>query len=189
MSSASISGVGQGLYAFLQSLSNKPQSQSANQTDATAAASATGQSVRGAGHHHHGGHGGMFKQIETAVTSAVQSAQSDGTDPNQAVEQAIAKVFKDNGITPPTQTAGGTSGDNTTPTAAAGATGTNAPSQSTSDSDPARQAFLAALQSVGIDPQQFHQDLLAAIQDAQNGQATSASSKSLPMGMSLDTTA
>ena len=51
----------------------------------------------------------------------------------------------------------------------------------------ATQAFFQNLQSLGVDPQQFHQDFLAAVQDAQSGNNVDASSpfKTFPQARSL----
>src|SRR5579884_1828164 len=184
---SSVSGNGQALYQFIQSLQGDAQT---NATSTAAAAGtdpsqSSGQStgqVQGAHHHHHhGGHGGDFSKIESAVTDALQSAQASGntSDPNQVIQDAIAKVFKDNGIGGPSSTttgqkANGADRDNDGDTHAAGQADGN---------DPAQQAFLQTLQSFGVDPQQFHADFLAAVKDAQGGQVDpSTVLKNLPPG-------
>ena len=201
---SAISGVGQGLSAYFQSLSvsNPAAASSAPVTDpsnATAAASVAaasiaadssagqGQEVSGH-HHHHGGHGGgggaLFKNIQAAVSSALQSAQSDNSaDPNQVVEDAIAKVLQQKGGQ--SSSATGTTG---TDPNGNGATQAAAPSDGTTNS--ARQSFFQTLKSYGIDPQQFCSDFLAAVKDAQNGQANVATAlQSIPPGTTVDTTA
>ena len=167
-----ISTANQGLYQLLQELRAEQQSQAAtasSTTAATAAATDVSQAVQPTQHHHHHGHGkaAMFKKIEATVTSALQSAQSDPTaDPNQVIEQAIAKFFKDNGITPRMPGANGETGasDND------GDDNAQTNSQPTTANDAARQAFAQLLGNFGVSPEQFRQDFLAAIKDAQGGQ-------------------
>ncbi|HWE01615.1 MAG TPA: hypothetical protein VG326_04335 [Tepidisphaeraceae bacterium] len=194
---SSISG-GSSLYSYLQNLSGVTESQATTPATATTGAGAasdasatdSGQSVQG-GHHHHGhGKGGqsqLFQQIQQAVTSALQSAQQNGsTDPNETIEDAIASVFKNQTSGAAPQVASGT----TTPDADGDSTGA-ASSSATGTSGGATQAFFQSLQSLGIDPQQFHQDFLAAVQDSQSGAAVSASSlfQNLPVGSIVDQTA
>src|SRR5580658_8005675 len=96
---SSISG-GSSLYSYLQNLSSTTESQTTAPTSATtdvntAASTATagsGQSATGVHHHHGHGKGGqseLFQQIQQAVTTALQSAQQNGsTNLNQTVEDA-----------------------------------------------------------------------------------------------------
>ncbi|HZZ43325.1 MAG TPA: hypothetical protein VFE58_10335 [Tepidisphaeraceae bacterium] len=197
MSSASIGGTGSSLYQFLQSISQQQQQQAASSTSstsstlATSAASAIGattgttssSAIQGAGGHHghHGGGGGMFKKLESAVTDALQSAQSDGStdDPNQTIEDAITKVL--NGSTSSTSSS-------TDPSATTDPTTT---STSSTDDAASRQDFFNTLQQYGIDPQQFKSDLMSAMQQAKNGgQADpSAAFKSFPPGVAVDVAA
>jgi hypothetical protein len=183
---SSVSGVGSSLYQFLQSLSTNPQVQAASATTPAAttattdAGAASGQQVQATGHHHHHGHGNgeMFKKIESAVTDALQQAQAGGstTDPNKIIEDAIAKVLTDSQTTSPK------SGTNPTSTGDAQTTG-----QVGQASDASRQAFFQMLKSAGVDPQQFRQDLLAAIKDAKGGQADpSTAFQSFPPGTFVD---
>lgn len=190
MSAVSSMDAGQGLYQFIQQLgagSATTAAAPASATDATSSATATDSSqttqATGGGHHHHG-HGAMFGKIESAVTSALQSAQADGdSDPNKVIEDAIAKVFQNsaNGSTGAgTQRAGGSDPD--------GDGDTDAPGATDIDAGSAKQAFLQTLQSLGVDPQQFHADFVAAIKDAQNGQVDPAAAlKSFPPGSNVDT--
>jgi len=189
MSSVTSVGVGQGLYQFFQGISSTAEAQSTGQTAATTpttspTAGATVQTVNG--HHHHHGQGGSFKQIEDAVTSALQSAQSGGSssEPNKVIEDAIAKVFSQNGSALSTQptngqaTASDSDGDH------------DASGKADNAANSATQTFLQTLQKFGVDPQQFHQDLLAAIKDAQNGQANPSSVfQNFPPGSTVDTLA
>jgi hypothetical protein len=195
---SSISG-GTSLYSYLQNLSSTTESQTTAPTSATTdtntaastSASGSGQSVQGAHHHHGHGKGGqsqLFQQIQQAVTTALQSAQQNGsTNPNQTIEDAIASVFKN-------QTAGAASQQQTaatgqTPSADGDADGSTTGAVGGGSS--ATQAFFQNLQSLGIDPAQFHQDFLAAVQDAQGGTNVDPSSlfQSLPPGSIVDTTA
>ena len=192
MSSISISGTS--LFQYLQSVSAAGSSQPTVATTSTDTTQDPSQSVQGAGqHHHHHGGGGMFKKVEDAVTSALQSAQADpSADPNKVIEDAIAKVLK-GGATDSTSSATSTTSA-VQPTASdpdgdgdTGASGANGVSSSVGSG---RQAFLQMLQSMGVDPQQFHKDFLAAIQDAQGGTVnTGTAFQSFPPGSTVDTTA
>lgn len=176
-----LSGSASGLYSFIQSLSP------GNQTSATtAAASNSSQSVSGqitgagGGHHHHHGGGGAMKQLQDAVTNALQTAQSSGSsaDPNKIIEDAIAKLLQnDNGATTGTTqgAAADPDGDGDGSAGATGAPGTSA------------QSFQQLLQSFGVSPQQFHQDLLSAVKDAQGGQINPLTAlQSFPVGSMVD---
>src|SRR5260221_7455015 len=111
MSSTSINASDQGLAQFFRKLSSSTASGSVAAPAATTASASVasvsdtttsdGNGVQGASGHHHG-HGGLFKKVEAAVNSALEAAKSDpNADPNKVVEDAIAKVFKDSGVTPP----------------------------------------------------------------------------------------
>jgi hypothetical protein len=185
MSSISISGTGQGLFAFLQQLSGSNQSQAADSTSAASgsgttasvtSAAADGQSAQGAAvHHHHGGHGG-FAKIQQAVSDALQSASSDGsTDPNQVITDAITKAL-----------GGGTAPDSATDPQSA----TDASAQTSADATSSSpQEFKQLLQSYGIDPSQFHQDFMNAVKKAREGEIDpSTAFQSVPPGTNVDTT-
>lgn len=160
MSSINSVGSGQDLYRFLQSIrSSYGSSQAGGGIDSDGDGCC--------GHCADGGqsYGGLFKQIETVVTDALNAAKSDpSSDPNQVIQNAITQFFQDNGLTAPGSDATGNANsdpDHDGDTDAAGQ----------ADNDGATiQAFFQLLQSLGVDPQQFRQDFLAAIQDAQNGQ-------------------
>ncbi|HEX3358926.1 MAG TPA: hypothetical protein VHS31_18250, partial [Tepidisphaeraceae bacterium] len=108
------------------------------------------------------------------------SAQS-GTDPDQAIQNAIESVFK-NGSDP---TSSDSTSDSTDPTAS-----TDPAAANSIDPQAAREQFFQTLQAHGVDPQQFHQDFLGAMQDAQNGNADPSSVfKNFPPGTVLDQTA
>ena len=202
--SSGISGAGNGLYQLLQRVGGSQASAPASSADAAGAAggdangNANGVARSHRHHHHHGGGGGQFFQkIESAVSSALQSAQSNGSsDPNKVVEDAIASVLKQGrpGGQPggPDGTPGtpGTPGG-TPPAGQDGGTSTTAPAGGQAgDASAARQAFEQLLQSHGIDAQQFHDDFAAAIRDARGGNPNPATAfKSFPPGLSVDTTA
>ncbi|HWC97732.1 MAG TPA: hypothetical protein VG456_13300 [Candidatus Sulfopaludibacter sp.] len=185
---SSVGGNAQSLYQFIQSLSGTTQSQStgaaSGATSSTTSNSATqtiaqaaqsiGQALQG-GHHHH--HGGALKQIQNAVTSALQSAQSSGStsDPNKIVEDAISQVLGNNNAA-----VSSTSGD--TDGAASGTTGTSGTSAAANT-----QSFFQTLQSFGVSPHQFQQDLLSAVKDAQNGTVNNSTAfQNFQVGSTLD---
>lgn len=206
MSSASISGGGQSIFDYLQSLRGSQQASQTSSTSSTDPSTATtstsattttdpdgdsnGSSHKVGGHHHHhggGGGGAFFKQVQSAVTSALQDAQSSGSDsdPNSVIQTAIAQVLKNHQNGSASSTTGDSAtGASDTDGSSGGATG------STSGAD-SKSAFAQLLQSNGIDPQQFHQDFAAAIQAAQTGGSTDPSSvfSSFPTGSAVDTVA
>ena len=199
---SSISGVGGGigLSQFYPSVSGASQSSSTTATTAANSSlstsstdgSTSGQQVHGRHHHGHHGDGGnsqLFSQLQSAVSSALQSATQGGTDPNQAIEDAIEKVFQNN------NSATSPNGTSTSSTPNGDAASANTPLSTTGDTPGSNgssglQAFFQTLQNAGIDPQQFHQDFLTAVQSAQNGGATNPSLafQSLPPGSIIDTT-
>jgi hypothetical protein len=176
---SSVSFHGTGLAQFFQSVSGQSQSQTPTVSDpADSSQDSPSQEVQGATHHHHHhGSSAQFQQIQSAVTQALQQASSDpNADPNQVIEDAIQKAL-DNG------------------TALSSIPSTNADSSTTpSPADPSAgggiQGFVQTLQSNGVTPQQFHQDFLAAIKNAQNGNIDpSTAFQSFPPGVEVDTTA
>ena len=122
----------------------------------------------------------FLSQVQQAVTTALQSAQADGaSDPNQIVEDSIAKLLKNMGVGSNSATAATTNSH---------ANSTVNPS-ATAPSDSANQAFASLLQSMGISPQQFQADFQAAVKDAQRGSANpNAALRSIPIGSTLDVT-
>lgn len=204
MSSISSIGGASNLYQYLQNASAAGQTSSTAATTATTATDGTdatdgassGQAVQG-GHHHHHHHGQgsssgaaansqLFQQIQQAVTSALQSAGTNNADPNKTIEDAISQVFQNNNSA---QTGSTTNPNDPSATAnSAATTGTTTGGTTGADGTSALQAFFQALQNAGINPQQFHQDLLTAVQDAQNGNANPATAfQSLPPGSIIDT--
>ena len=197
---SAISSISANLYQYSQNLSATTQAPATSAAAATTAATATagatstdgttsGQPVQGHRHHHHGGHSGagansqLFQQVQQAVTSALQSSSQSGTNPNQAVEDAITKVLQNNTSAVP-QTPNGAAQANTSASTASQRT-TGAPGTPGTSS---LQAFFQTLQSAGINPQQFQQDFASAVQNAQNGNADASTAfKSFPPGSVVDT--
>lgn len=191
---SSVSGIGgsaQSLYQFIQALSGNSSTSSASSTSSTTGTGATSaaqsiaqaaqsvgqvaQSISQAFHGHHHHHGAL-KQIQDAVTTALQSAQSSGSnsDPNKVVEDAIAQVL----------------GNNNSAVSAIGGDGDGDNDASGTSTSPAinTQNFFQTLQSFGVSPQQFQQDLLSAVKDAQNGTVNpSTAFQSFPTGSILNT--
>jgi hypothetical protein len=201
---SSISGIdgGSSLALYFQNLSATSNTSASAATTATSPTTTTSstsntdpsQAIQG-GHHHHHGHADaakseFFQQLQTAVTGALQSAQQGGTDPKQAVQDAISQILKSNPSAttqtsaqanqPATTTGADPDGDGDGSRAQAGG-----PANASATSS--LQAFFNTLQSHGIDPQQFHQDFLAAATNAQNGAVnTSTAFQSIPPGTLID---
>jgi hypothetical protein len=179
MSSISASGLGQGLMQFLQQISSDAQSATTDAASSTAAATTTSTAAsaavdvpQAAGHHHRHHHGGtQIQKIQDAVTSALQSAQANGsaTDPNKVIQTAIEQVLSGtNNVTP-----AGNPGTTATPNGGGAV----------------QSPFEQTLQSYGVDPQQFRSDFLAAIKDAQGGQVNASNVfGNFPSGTQVDTT-
>lgn len=193
---SSISGTGQALYQFLQSISAEAPAQKGTASVAPEAAttpateSGADQAVQGAQHHHHRGHGhgALFEKLGEAILSALQSAQSNGSsevDPNQVIEDTITKFLQDNNITLPGRGAG-------VPPRAPDADregDTNAGGQAQTARNPQVRAFFEALRTFGVDPQQFRKDFMTAIKNARGGEVEPGTAlKSFPPGSSVDTT-
>jgi hypothetical protein len=196
---SSISGIdgGSSLALYFQNLSATSNTSATDATTATSPTTTTSSTsntdaspaIQG-GHHHHHGHADaakseFFQQLQTAVTGALQSAQQGGTDPNKAIQDAISQIFNNNNSSATSQTSAPanqpatTNDSNDGPPASAG----DPPGSATSS----LQAFFNTLQSYGIDPQQFHQDFLAAATNAQNGAVnTSTAFQSIPPGTLID---
>ena len=181
---SSISAVGQGLNPFLQGITATPWSQPVAASSPTTTGDPTDptQQVQGGGgHHHHGDGGKFFQAIQSAVTSALQSAQSNGndTDPNQVIQSAIAQALQ-------SFQSGASGSAAQTGNAAEGTTATTTDDDSTTGS-----TFAQLLESNGVDAQQFHEDFLSAINSAQNGGSADASGifSNFPPGSVVDTLA
>ena len=183
---SSVSSGGVDLYNILQSATANTNGVGSNIATAQTPQNAPGvtdpdgdgdQQVQGTHHGHHGHHG-LQGQIQSAVTSALENSDSS-TDPNQAVQNAIAAVLKGGaeGVNP--DGSNGQDGNG----AAQGAGGADATSPS---------QFAQLLQSNGITPQDFQNDLNAAWTDnGSGGQSLNFSTlfQSFPPGTALDTTA
>jgi hypothetical protein len=133
----------------------------------------------------------FFQKLQASVTTALADAKANGgtTDANQVVTDAIAKAFKDSGISLPPPPQGGRGGPNgpqgSGPEGGQAGQGPGGPEQAS------RSAFFQTLQSYGIDPKQFHADFLSAVKGAQNGGSSNASSvlQNIPAGSQVDTVA
>ncbi len=156
----------------------------------TAAPAAQAGAPQVGGHHRHHGGGKQVQQIQDAVTSALQAAQSSGStsNPDKVIEDAIAKVFKQASSV----SSSSSSPSSITPQSAAsdpdGDGDTDAAGATDAERTSSQQAFFKTLQSLGVSPQQFRSDFLAAIQDAQQSGNVdvAAALKSLPKGSTLD---
>lgn len=173
---SSVSSIGSdlaNLYRALQQAGNQnAAAASASDPAQAAATAANAQQSAAAKHHRHRGHG-LAGEIQSAVTTALQSPDAKA-DPNKAVEDAIAKVLASH--QQPSGTTSATRGDPSSASPAA-----------SPDAD--KQAFLQLLQSYGIDGQQFRQDMQAALKDVKGGGVDfSRMFQSLPPGSSVDTT-
>lgn len=125
--------------------------------------------------------GELFQQIQQAVTTALQSAQSNSSaNPNQLVEQAIAGVVQ--------QTLSGSASTSAYSSSSADIDGDGDSQTGTADS---QTAFNQTLEANGISSQQFRSDFLAAIQQAQLSGSADPSTvfSSFPTGLSVDTAA
>jgi len=171
-----------------QNLAAARKAKTGKSSEASAAAStqsSSSQSVsRGQGS---SGPSALFQQVQSVVSSALQSAQQSGStaDPNQVIQSAIAQIFKNQ------QNAGG--GKSGQPSAAVNDPDGDTDTPGVADSDAAanKNAFAQLLQSNGVDAQQFQQDFLSAVQSAQSGGGADASSvyAGLPPGSLVDTLA
>jgi hypothetical protein len=181
-------------YLYLQSLNasqlaaqnaaasqTKPAQDSDGDSDGSTQSSSGGQGVSGGDP--------LFQQIQSAVTSALQSAQSSAStnNPNQVIQNAITQIFKSkqnnaNGQSGQTSVSGNDpDGDGDTDT----------PGVADNDGSTTQSAFAQLLQSNGVNAQQFQQDFLSAVQSAQNGGSSDASSvfSTFPPGSLVDTLA
>jgi hypothetical protein len=166
-------------------------SPTAGATPGTTDSSPTGLANQ-VGQHRHGGGGGLFKQIQQAVTSALQQNDSSGTpvDPNQVIEDAIENVLQQNQAGSTSTTGTSTTGTATTANAQTNSSGTSGKSSGSAAGTSNQQAFAALLAQNGVNAQQFQQDLLSALQGANGGQFDAATAfQSFPPGSIVDTLA
>ncbi|MGD0461526.1 MAG: hypothetical protein ABSB74_03455 [Tepidisphaeraceae bacterium] len=170
MSSAIASLGGPSLTQWVQSVTKRKGHRAAASNTTAGSSGTTGAQ---------GTSNGVFlSQIQQAVTTALQSAQSDGaSDPNQVIEDAITKLLKNMGV-----------GSNRATAASTNSPANPSPAQ-TAPSDSANQAFASLLESVGISPQQFQADFQAAVRDAQRGSVNpNTALRNIPIGSTLDVT-
>jgi hypothetical protein len=170
-----------GLSSFYHNASVNP----APQVESDDSSSPDASALQQARPHHHHGHGGaeMFQKLQSAVTTALQAAQSDGSsDPNQVVEDAIQKVLAGKSDSSGQGNSQASSNDGSGDQAASA-------TDSSQNAPDSRQAFFDTLKSYGIDPQQFHADFVAAVKQAKEGQADPSSAfQSFPPGTLVDST-
>jgi hypothetical protein len=181
MSSISASGIGQGLMQFLQQIATEGPSATTEAASSSAASAVTtltsgtpATGTQATAHHHHHGGGSKIKQIQDAVTTALQAAQASGNteDPNTIIKSAIEQVLD--------------AANNATPTTS---TGTSTTETTSGTASTPQSQFEQTLQSYGVNPQQFQSDFLAAVKDAQGGQVNTANVfGSFPTGSQVDTT-
>jgi hypothetical protein len=144
MSLISLGGAS-GIAQLLQGLTSNSSAYpgAAGSTSSSGAASQFLSLTSEAMHHHHHT-GGLFQQIQQAVTSTLQSGgATSNASANQAIQNAIAQVLKSN---------------------AASTANPNFAAANPSNNQNA-QTFLQMLQAHGITPQQFQTDLQAAMQE------------------------
>jgi len=126
--------------------------------------------------------GVLFQKLQQAVTTALTSIQSGSTaDPNQVVQNAIASVLNPGGSSS-SDSDGDNDGSASVTSSTSGTSGASSQSSTT-------QAFLQALSSNGINPQQFQSDFLSAVSQAQQGGQIDAGSvfSGFPTGLAVDT--
>ena len=122
----------------------------------------------------------LFQSIQQSVTSALASVQGDtAADPNQVVQNAIAQAIKQTG----------TNSTSSTPSSDPDGDGEVTNSTQSTDSSSPTQSFFDTLQSNGINPQQFQNDFLSAVQQAQQGGSVDPSTvfNGFPTGLSVNT--
>lgn len=131
------------------------------------------------------GVGGLLQSIETAVTSSLQHASSSGVDANQTVESAISQVLQR------TESQKTNSAQSSQTQAADADADNDATAGSTAETDrTAREAFFQLLRDNGISPQQFRDDLMAAIRSSGELQLDRATAfQNVPAGLTVDTAA
>ncbi len=187
MSLASIGTLGSSLSSFYQSISGGTQPSTLTtllppEPPSAPKPSPDAQDAQSFGHTSDA----VFSQIEAAIHGALTLAQSNTTGrPSSIIRQAVAEAFP---------TAGANSGASTASAAGSGpsanADSPGADSQDDPNSSASTQAYLAALNSLGVDPQKFQEDLVSAVKDAQQGNVDpSAVFSNFPLGSSLDAVA
>jgi len=168
---SSVSSVGTSavdLYQWLsqitqQSPTTTPVSNATSASDPDAAAEAQGSNTangtRHAGGHHH--HHGFASKVESAVTTALQSAPS-GSDPNQVIKDAITQALQGGQSGGKTGKAGN-DGDADDQAGASTASSTSASGTTSANGSTSGSSFTQLLASYGVNAQQFQQDLQSAL--------------------------
>jgi hypothetical protein len=198
MSSVSLGGISPTLYTYLQSLNSankaaqsapKPAVAPAKDGEGDLEGSSTSTQATSTNQQHDSG--ALFQAIQSAVASALQTAQSSTatTNPNQVIQSAIAQILK-------TQQSGNkntSAQKNTTSNAPASNDpdkdgDTDAPGATDSDTASKQTNFAQLLQSNGVNAQQFQNDFRAAIQSARSGGSANPGSvfSGFPTGSTLD---
>jgi hypothetical protein len=193
MSSVSLGGISPTLYTYLQSVNSaKKASRSAPTPPVTTSEDSDGDSdgsssaTQGTSTNQPLGGGALFQALQTAVASALQTAQSSSTtaNSNQVIQSAIAQILKtqQNGAK---STSGQTSAAGNDPD---GDGDTDAPGVTDNDTAAAQSNFAQLLQSNGVNAQQFQNNFRAAIQSARSGASASPGSvfSGFPTGSTLD---
>jgi hypothetical protein len=190
---SSISGAGglnaNILHQYLQSLNQTQQTGPSsglaavlqNQEDSDGSS----QGVAGGKKSHHGASGAFLQSVQTAVSSALQTAQSGGTSaatPNQTVQSVFAQLLKN---------FQGSQSKGTSLASALGSDSDNGTDSSDSigGSSTTNSLFAQMLQSNGVNAPQFQQNFLSAMQSAQNGGSTDPSTvfAGFPSGSLINT--
>jgi hypothetical protein len=172
MTSSGLSGVGQSASQYLQQLTGQ---QSAS------AGAALSQGAHHQRRHHCGGAGsgsdGNQAQVSNlldTIAGALQSTDAS-SDPNQVIEDTVAKLLENKGSPAANGLIGNVSADTV---------------QGASNQAEGQQQFLELLKAHGVNLQQFRADLTAAVKDAQGGKANPAIAlQSFPPGSTLNLTA
>jgi hypothetical protein len=163
MAISAISNLTQNLYPLAgEFTSPTTTSATANSISGNVIASPAMLSGLSPGKHRRPG-GAVIKQIQQAVTKALQSS-GPTSDPNKVVQDAITSVLKQGG--PKQQGAAGSDADG--------------------DDDGTQQTFAQTLSAFGITPEQFRNDLAAALQNARPAGANGANVTSFPPGLLVD---
>jgi hypothetical protein len=188
MSSISLNGASSVLYPQLSANNTDPLLAPNSSAPSAALESTLSQSDNGSlastSHRPHQ-HSELFHQVQKAVTSTLQSAQANNSaNANQLIEQAITNLIQ-NTLSQSTSPAS-TDSDGDSQNTGTSTTGSSAASSTNSQS-----AFFQALESNGVNPQQFRSDFLAAIQQAQQTGTANPSTvfSAFPPGLSVDTAA
>jgi|GEM_PF-5141349 len=125
---------------------------------------------------------GLFGKIASAVTSALQSSNGS-TDPNQVIQNAIASLLSQGNSSVIGAVSGPDSDGDSDSSSTAAQDSLDGISQNGS-STPSQ--FLQTLQKAGVNPQQFRQDLLAALQTSSGQTNLNTLAEAFPPGSVVD---